>query len=554
MQIINDNTIEDRELLKNLKGQYEIFSLDDFRIIFFYRNQQIKRAKFYHKHSDYEFVILLTTIKDIILDGKRYIGETDTIYPISPNRLHGIDTDISDSSSYIDICIENEYFNKILRKMGYPINSEFNYEFPFQKKLAVLILRFSKIYKSNNPFKFEILKHLKELICEELIIEGLSDEKDERKKDYVIKEKFNSITSYIATNYNNPKVVENAAKLYNYTTGSLSKLFAKHYNIPINQFILKTKLSNAKMLLKYSELSIEDIAKECGFKGLKYFSEIFIKKNNISPSKYRKDYKGISENEKSKTSSSRKYIINDEFTIYSEICYRESNILYKDENYSYFLIPLSLMRINQTVYLPKNLYYFEANQNQSIEHIRNSTFYVLAIKKDVSKDLISKFNIDIYNVPIMDNTFINYIEYIIGKWNDPFKAVIENTIFNLIKNEILYAYIDKTDLYYEELKEIVYNNLGNDNIAPVICDIKGYNKSEFNRRFFERFKITPYQFLIHCRLTKAKELLEETDLNIEEIAEKSGFSSTTSLIYHIKEKYNITPAKYREKHNSKKQE
>lgn len=71
MQIINDNTIQDKEYLRSLKGRYEVFSLDDFRIIFFYLNQQIQRAKFYHKHIDYEFVILLTTIHDIIFEGKK---------------------------------------------------------------------------------------------------------------------------------------------------------------------------------------------------------------------------------------------------------------------------------------------------------------------------------------------------------------------------------------------------------------------------------------------------------------------------------------------------
>lgn len=481
------------------------------------------------------------------MKGKKYIGETDTIYPISPNRLHGIDTDITESSSYMDICVENKYFNKLLEKLGYPKNSEFNYEFPFQKKLAVLILRFSKIFKSTNPFRFEVLNCLKELICEELIIEGLSHEKDERKKDYVIKEKFNSIVNYLAANYNDPRVVEKAARLYDYKVSSLAKLFAKHYNMPINQFILKIKLSNAKMLLKYSELSIEDIAKECGFNSLKYFSEIFTKKNNISPSNYRSDYRKTDESKNSKTSNSKKYTINDNFIIYSEICFKSNNLLYEDTNFEYFLIPLSLMRINKIIYLPKNLYHFKANQNQAIEHIKNSTFYVIAIKKELIKSWEDNFNVNIDNVPFMDSVFINYIEYITSVWHEPFKSVIENTLYNLIKSEMIYSYLDKSDLYYEELKQIVYSDLDNDNIVPLICNEKGYKEYEFNRRFFEKFKITPYQFLIHCRLEKTKKMLEETNLNVEEISIQSGFSSVSSLMHHLKKNCNMTPGEYRNK-------
>ena len=289
MQIIDDDIQKNKDALEKLKGKYEVFSLEDFKIIFFHINKGIKRKKFYHKHLDYEFIILLTTIKNALLDGKKYIGETDTVYPISPNRYHGMENDIEENASYIDIYVDNNYFNSVLKRFGYKENSEFNYNFPFQKKLAYIILRFSKIYRSSSPIKIELLNYLKEFICEELIIEGLSDQKNILKQEYVKKEKFNSIVNYIAANYNEPDVVTNVAKLYDYTRGSLAKLFSKYYHIPINQFILKIKLSNSKMLLKYSELSLEDIAKECGFKNANYFSEIFTKKKQISHKKYRKN-------------------------------------------------------------------------------------------------------------------------------------------------------------------------------------------------------------------------------------------------------------------------
>ena len=73
------------------------------------------------------------------------------------------------------------------------------------------------------------------------------------------------------------------------------------------------------MLLKYTELSVDDIAKEIGFKNGKYFSEIFVKKNKITPTKYRKEYKGINEIEKTDKNKSLKAVINEEFIIYNEM-------------------------------------------------------------------------------------------------------------------------------------------------------------------------------------------------------------------------------------------
>lgn len=552
MQIIDDNTQNKNEILQKLKGKYEVFSLDDFKIIFFHINKKIKRKKFYHSHLDYEFIILLTTIKNAILDGKKYIGETDTVYPISPNRYHGIEDDIEENSSYIDIYINNNYFNSVLKKLGYKENSEFNYNFPFHKKFAYIILRFSKIYKSNNPIKIELLNYLKEFICEELIIEGLSEEKNLLKHEYEVKEKFDSILNYVATNYNNPEVVDNAAKLYDYTKGSFGKIFSKHYHIPINQFILKIKLSNSKMLLKYSELSLDDIAKECGFKNAKYFSEIFTKKSKISPSKYRKNYKGIKEKSKNKTNTN-KYEINDELIIYSEVCYTDSSIIFDNKQYSYFLLPLSMIRINETMYLPQNLFYFEANEKLNLEHIKNSTFYVLGVRKDFLDNCKEKYNIDFSEGSFVDNIFIHYIENIISKWNEKFKISMQSTLLNIIKYEILYSYLDTSDLYYKKLKEIAYENLEKDNISEVICKKEGYNLQEFNRIFYEKFKITPFQFLIHCRLLKSIELLNNNETRIDKIAKQSGFSSIDSFNYYFKIKYKMTPKKYIDK-NFKKQE
>lgn len=553
MEVIKQNFLEDKNKLENLKGRYEIFSLDDFKIIFFHFNKQIHKSKFYHKHNEYEFVIALTNLNGILFEGNKYIGEADTVYPISPNRIHGIETDLDSSvSSYIDISIDNTYFNKILNEMGYSYNSEFNYEFPFNKKLALYILRFSKIYRENNSFKFEILNTLKELICKELINLGLTEIKDSRKRDNSKKEKFYSIANYIATNYNNPNLIETVAQTYSYKESSLAKLFQKYYKIPIHQFILKIRLSNSKMLLKYTELSIDDIAKETGFKNGKYFSEVFIKKNNITPTKYRRDYKGISEIEKNEKNQSLKAVINNELIIYNEICYDKNQITYMDEKYAYFLIPLSLIKINEVINMPKNIYYFEANKKLKIENIKNTTFYILAIKKEVIKSMVNKYNIDLSDCPFVSNVFFTYIqEIILRKENKDDKNIID-TIYDLIKKEIIYSYIGTSDLFYKELKEIIYKNIDNDDIMKIICIDKGYKECEFNKKILKKFKVTPYQLLLHCRLSKAKELLANTDFSIRKIAEESGFVSVNSLIFNMKRQYNMTPSIYRK--NSKKQE
>lgn len=54
-------------------------------------------------------------------------------------------------------------------------------------------------------------------------------------------------------------------------------------------YIVNTRLSNAKELMRCSELSLEEIARQCGFSTLSYFCRVFREKHGISPGRYRSE-------------------------------------------------------------------------------------------------------------------------------------------------------------------------------------------------------------------------------------------------------------------------
>ena len=66
------------------------------------------------------------------------------------------------------------------------------------------------------------------------------------------------------------------------------KLFRGQYGISPAQFIVQVRLSEAKMLLQNSELSLEEIALQCGFSTSSYFCRTFKEHTEQTPSEYRK--------------------------------------------------------------------------------------------------------------------------------------------------------------------------------------------------------------------------------------------------------------------------
>ncbi|MGE2727708.1 GlxA family transcriptional regulator [Mycolicibacterium pulveris] len=67
----------------------------------------------------------------------------------------------------------------------------------------------------------------------------------------------------------------------------------------------------------------------------------------------------------------------------------------------------------------------------------------------------------------------------------------------------------------------------------------------FARRFVEETGRTPMQWVTDQRVLYARRLLEETDLDVDRIAEHSGFGTATLLRHHFRRIIGVTPSDYR---------
>ncbi|WP_329201243.1 MULTISPECIES: GlxA family transcriptional regulator [unclassified Streptomyces] len=65
------------------------------------------------------------------------------------------------------------------------------------------------------------------------------------------------------------------------------------------------------------------------------------------------------------------------------------------------------------------------------------------------------------------------------------------------------------------------------------------------RRFTAETGVTPFQWLLQQRLLRARELLETTDLTVDQVAGRSGLGSGESLRQHLSRQIGMTPAVYR---------
>ena len=67
----------------------------------------------------------------------------------------------------------------------------------------------------------------------------------------------------------------------------------------------------------------------------------------------------------------------------------------------------------------------------------------------------------------------------------------------------------------------------------------------FTRRFREEVGVSPGQWLTQQRVERARQLLESSDLSIDQVARDAGFGTATSLRQHVQAALGVSPTVYR---------
>lgn len=94
-------------------------------------------------------------------------------------------------------------------------------------------------------------------------------------------------------------------------------------------------------------------------------------------------------------------------------------------------------------------------------------------------------------------------------------------------------------------QKLLEENPGQQLTITAIALEVGINSFKLRSGFKEIFKKTIHQYRIVLRLDLAKQLLEETDLTVSEIAYKTGFDSRDGFARSFRRKFHSSPRDWR---------
>lgn len=101
-------------------------------------------------------------------------------------------------------------------------------------------------------------------------------------------ERFNTLFKYIEKHYNEKITISHCAKMLNITDSHFCHLIKIITGKTLSNYVNYIRFLKAKTLLKSTDMSITEIALATGFNDIAYFTRIFRRLSNTSPSEYRK--------------------------------------------------------------------------------------------------------------------------------------------------------------------------------------------------------------------------------------------------------------------------
>ncbi len=85
-----------------------------------------------------------------------------------------------------------------------------------------------------------------------------------------------------------------------------------------------------------------------------------------------------------------------------------------------------------------------------------------------------------------------------------------------------------------------------------LCEKLNYSRVHLNRLFKKDFDCTTHEYLVKTKLRYASGLLTNSEMSINEIALKVGFSTPSQFNIDFKKEFNVTPGSYRRNHAARK--
>jgi len=237
-----------------------------------------------HQHSAYMFVLSYDHETEVVIDGRRVQSSPNSIFCLSPNiQHHEVQNYLPPKycAIFIDVALfENSlkiYTPDVLILNGLVAEIK-------NKKLDILVRDFMIESYNEHTSKETILESIAILLTHEIIRNIVDYHSDETPATNNIL--MNEAIKFINIAFEQDITIERLAKLSKLSKSHFTKLFTEEMKVSPMVYLKTIRLQNAKKMLRAKELSITQVARQCGFNSVSYFTKLFKEYFNETPKEF----------------------------------------------------------------------------------------------------------------------------------------------------------------------------------------------------------------------------------------------------------------------------
>ncbi len=96
---------------------------------------------------------------------------------------------------------------------------------------------------------------------------------------------------YLEEHYRERLSLDQLAERFFINKYYLTRIFKEQFGVSVGTYLAQLRVTRAKQLLRFSDLSVEEIGRECGIEEPAYFARVFKKVEGIAPGEYRRRWR-----------------------------------------------------------------------------------------------------------------------------------------------------------------------------------------------------------------------------------------------------------------------
>lgn len=259
---------------------------------------KVKREPYFnmkqpHFHEENEIYYLIS--------GERNFTINDRVAKISRGHIVIIPAGEMHRTTYFEggaheryaILFSEDYMQEIYDRYGKEeikqIMGEYFFRVPEGRRSYVEELLGRMLYEYDGID--ELSEAMIKVYFHELILFLLRCHKNDFKPEeiHVVDEMIQKAAKYIFENSNENLGLNDVAKMFGMSSSYFSKKFKAVTGFGFKEYLIGVRIKEATTLLLTTNLSVTEIAIQCGFNDSNYFGDAFRRVKGVSPNKYRKN-------------------------------------------------------------------------------------------------------------------------------------------------------------------------------------------------------------------------------------------------------------------------